>query len=197
MNMMPPLSASADQRRWYDRQPELSQCVRLLETFPANIRMILLEGLMYVADREFQAKRMLMSLKSLGPERILGLYKAKSRRREYDKEPLFHEVMSYFYVLSNENRVALAQHARELITHIYRYLEACKLYRQEVALEDIRNLTHHFADQGTQETEKFLKSLQQRLHKQFRSAELIHAAGPDYAIHQDANGMHLRKRSKT
>jgi hypothetical protein len=184
----------AEDRRWYDSTPELKQSVGLLESFPDEIRMVVATGLVELAERKFQADKLMSSRKSLGPDKVLGIYKSKNKRRALDREPACHQTLNYFYALSDENRLRLAKLARELATYIYRYTRACRDWEQAFLVEDVAHLARHFVDMGDEEAQRFLHALE----KQFRShgQQPKGPAAPrssDYIVSTDESGTHVKK----
>lgn len=187
-------TAFLGKRRWYDQRSELTQCISLLEAFPAEVRTIIADGLVYLAEREFEAHLMLSSLKSLGPEKILGIYKSKNKRRSMDKDPVFHKVMNYFYILSPQNRLFMARLTTDLVTYIYKYFESCKNYSQPVSIEDVTNITRRYVDSGGDEAQHFIETLQRQFRRQLQSAPEPGQGGATPTIQEDDSGLHLRKR---
>src|SRR5690606_18151945 len=102
-------------KRWYDRQPRLSQAVRLMMLFPDEVKSIISDGIMLLANREFQVSEQMNSFRTLGSEKILGLYKSKNKRREYDQNELLHKAMNYLYILSEKNQDFMAEHILQLV----------------------------------------------------------------------------------
>src|SRR5690242_14856760 len=91
-------------KRWYDRQPKLSQAFKLIILLPDEVRSIISESLMLIANREFNANERENSFRTLGHDKILGLHKSKNKRREYDQNELLHKAMNYLYILSDDNQ---------------------------------------------------------------------------------------------
>jgi hypothetical protein len=182
-------------RRWYDQRPELTECVKLVEAFPEEIYAIICEGAICMVEQKFEAHLMLSSLKSLGSEKILGLYKSKHKRRKMDREPHFHRLMNYFYILSPENRILMAGLIKDLVGYIHQYFESCRICRQPVTREDIVGITRCYVDKGGEEAQAFLESLQQ--HFQQRIQYEMGKMKPDdlgVSIWEDDTGLHLRPR---
>ncbi|HEY9685484.1 MAG TPA: hypothetical protein V6C52_00765 [Coleofasciculaceae cyanobacterium] len=182
-------------QRWYDQRPELTECIVLVEAFPEEIYAIICQGAICMVEKEFEAHLMLSSLKSLGSEKILGLYKSKHKRRKMDCEPHFHQLMNYFYILSPQNRLFMAGLIKELVGYIHQYFESCRIYHQPVTREDIIGITRCYVDKGGEEAQAFLESLQ--LHFQQRIRNALVKTNPDdlrISIQKDDTGLHLRPR---
>lgn len=177
-------------RRWYDQQAELSRCVGLLAAFPPEVQNIVADGMIDLAEREFEVHTLLKSLKSLGPETVLGIYKSKNKRRQLDQAPHMHQALNYFYILSAENRLFLAQLTIDLVSYIYRYFEACRQYREDSSADHLLVLTRKYVQNGGPEAQKFLDGLQKQFSESIRSKPRS-ATTPALSDHE--SGMRLKK----
>lgn len=177
-------------RRWYDQKPELSRCVSLLAAFPAEVQAIVGDGLVYLAEKEFKAHSLLSSLKSLGPEKVLGIYKAQNRRRSIDAEPGMFQTLNYFYMLSPENQLLMAQMTIELVGYIARYFEACKLYRKDSRREHLIELTDRYVRTGGKEAQLFLERITRLFRQGIDQGTHIHIQP---VLQDQQRGMGLKK----
>lgn len=151
-------------RRWYDRQPTLSQSVRLMILLPDEIKSIVSDGIMVLANREFRAQERLQSYRSLGDEKVMGLYKSKNKRREYDTNETLHKAMNYLYILSEDNQDIMADHILQLVGYIQKYLSTCRVFETDPSLEDVLRITQTYIEEGNAEVEQFLVQLREELH---------------------------------
>jgi hypothetical protein len=71
-------------KRWYDRHARLAQGVKLLILLPDEIKTIISEAMITLANREFDATEQESAFRTLGSEKIMGLHKSKNLMREYD-----------------------------------------------------------------------------------------------------------------
>lgn len=106
--MIEPLQPKAGFTRWYDVKPELSQAVRMLEKVPAvyqhQICLVIIEQVENaLLDKKFDG-----SLKKHGSDKILGLFKSKSKRRWYDDDPVVHKAFNYMYLMDDKARYEAA-----------------------------------------------------------------------------------------
>jgi hypothetical protein len=164
--------------------------VGLLSTFPPEIRHIISDGIAYLAEREFEAHLLLNSLKSLGAEKILGIYKSKHKRRNLDEEPVLHKVLNYLFILSPENQLLFARKITELVGYICQYFEICKLNRQEASHDQIMLLTREYVRNGSEDAKRFLVTIQQ----QFKRSLLNAACGPVNTVGNNTAGMRVKKK---
>lgn len=156
------LNPEQQTQRWYDRHKTVSKSVKLLETFPLEIQAIIADGIVMLAERECQAHELLANLRSLGPEKVLGIYKSKNRRRSYDRNSTVHEAMNYLYILSEENRLFIANQVIELVNFIYDYLKSCRQYKLDARTDDVAELTKTYIESGAADAQQLLEQLQQR-----------------------------------
>jgi len=113
-------------KRWYDQQATVSKSVTLIESFPVEFQVILGESILSLAENHCQVKELMAELKSLGPEKVLSLFKSKSKRRSYDNQQELHQAMNYLYVLPDESRIYIATHIIALTNYFYEYFKICK-----------------------------------------------------------------------
>lgn len=80
--------------RWYDRYPNVSLLMGILENMPRYQQETLSAQLLTLA-REFE-KVLTYSTetKSLGPTVVLSLYKSKQKSRWYDTIPALHDTLN-------------------------------------------------------------------------------------------------------
>ena len=176
-------------RRWYDQTAEVSQCVGLMGAFPAEILRIIADGVVYLAEREFEAHVLLTSLKSLGPEKILHIYKSKNKRRSLDEDPALHKAMTYLFLLSDENRLLMARKITELIGFIYQYFETCKQFKKPSSREQVADLTSEYIRNGGDEARHFLAKVQ----KEFRHSVIAVPTTQTDTIRDDESGLRVKK----
>ena len=156
--------AGSTYKRWYDRNPKLSMAVRLMLILPDEIKSILAEGTMIIANREFKISEKENSFRTLGPEKVMGIYKSKNKRREYDHNPTLHKAMNYLYIMSEGNQDYMASHIVALVGFIQYYLSTCQAFEAEPSLEDVATITKLYIDMGKIEVEDFLGKLRQEFH---------------------------------
>ncbi|MGE0201448.1 MAG: hypothetical protein AB7P76_10825 [Candidatus Melainabacteria bacterium] len=159
--MNPPPS----RKRWYDRQPRLAEAVRILSHLPDEVTNVLSEGVVVIANRDFNIGNALHDVKSLGMEKIMGLHKSKNKKRLYDQNPTLHKAMNYLYILENDNQDVMADHILTLMTFIQEYLSTCKIFQADASQDDIAKITKIYVEQGGPEVRRFLDSLREKLHE--------------------------------
>ena len=147
-------------QRWYDKKPEMSRSIQILASFPTEIQSIVSKGIVEMADKEFAANELVRSYKSLGAEKVLGLYKSKKKMRTLDKNPDVHQAMTYLYVLSEDNQLTMAHKILDLMEYIHKYFSTCKTYSQQADEKTLMLLTKTYIHQGKENAQSFLKELE-------------------------------------
>lgn len=130
--------------RWYDRQQTVSKSVKLLESFPVDYQEVLGDTIIKLASKHCNAEELLANLRALGPEKVLNIFKAKSKNRGYDKNETVHKAMNYLYVLPDENRVFIATQIIEVVGHLFEYFSICRETGQAPAREVVQSLSTAF-----------------------------------------------------
>lgn len=146
--------------RWYDSKPTIIKSVQILEAFPKEVQQIIAQGIIDMANNEFEASELMKSYKSMGSEKIMGLHKSQNKCRSLDQNPETYKAMSYMYVLSEENQVLMAQKIVEVSEFIYEYFKTCKVFHQDPSPEEINAITQTYVKDGSEETARFLSALE-------------------------------------
>lgn len=158
-------------KRWYDRQPKLSQAFKLIILLPDEVRSIISESLMLIANREFESGEADRSFRTVGSEKIMGLHKSKNKRREYDQNELLHKAMNYLYVLSDDNQDFMADHVLKMVEFIQKYFATCQEFKAEPTLEDVAAVTNTYVEKGSAEVNRFLSKLREEFYLKLTSPE--------------------------
>ncbi len=136
--------SSPPYKRWYDKQQTVSKSVKLLETFPVEYQEVLGDTIIRLAEKHCQVDELLANLRALGPDKVLSIFKAKSKSRGYDQNDTVHKAMNYIYVLPDEGRIFIATQVIEVVGHVYEYLMICRETSQAPATEIVQSLTNSF-----------------------------------------------------
>lgn len=86
--------------RWYDRIPELSQAVRMLEKLTPEKQRIIAEVIVNSMQLHELSHHSGHGFRKLGTEKVVGLMKSKNKRRWYDKDPVVHQAFNCLYLMS-------------------------------------------------------------------------------------------------
>lgn len=159
--------------RWYDQTPEVKKAVDLLIAFPEELRAIIADGTIGLAERQFQAAELLKSVRSLGTDKVLGLYKAQKKQRRMDQLPSVYKALTYMYILATQNQVLLSRSILVLMDYVSDYLRACQSFKQSPEAEDVVSLTHCYVERGPEEVQAFLKSTRERFQELLAGGDLL------------------------
>jgi hypothetical protein len=180
-------------QRWYDAQPKVKRIIDTLQHFPHEVLSIVAEGAVTMAERECRALEMMKSIKSLGTEKVLAMYKSKNKRRAYDSNPEMHKAVNYMFILSEQNRDYLADKTLDLIECVTDYLKACRELECEPKEADISDITQTYVSKGAKDAKAFIYELRNKFLKQVvqrptqtlstgRSGEAIRARSQDMRL---------------
>lgn len=142
--------------RWYDKQQTVSKSVKLLESFPVDYQEVLGDTIIKLAGKHCDAESLMANLRALGPEKVLNIFKAKSKNRGYDKNETVHKAMNYLYVLPEENRVFIATQVIEVVGHLFEYFSICRETGQTPAREVVQSLSNAFVQGQLNDTVEHL-----------------------------------------
>lgn len=179
-------------QRWYEKNPSLSQCVKLMEKFPMEIQTIIAEGIITLSIKECKADEVYSQLKSLGTEKVMALYKSHRKQRSYDKNPSMHKAMNYLHVLSEENQTFLAMQTLDLVGNIYEYFKSCKSFKHEPSMDDIGQVAKVFLEGGSDEAKLMVEKLGARFKNNMKFAPIMKGI----EVHAKSEGMTLRSESE-
>lgn len=112
-------------QRWYEQQPTVSKSVVLLEIFPGEFQVILGDTIIALAEKHCRAKELMANLRSLGPEKVLSIFKSKGKRRPFDQHQSTHQAMNYMYILPDPERIYIATEIIIVVGHVVEYFKVC------------------------------------------------------------------------
>lgn len=181
-----------NKNRFYDRDASVSKAVQLLLLLPFEMQSIIAEGVAWLAEQEFRANELIRELKSLGTEKVLALYKSKQRKRDYDKNPAVHKAINYLLVLSEENRIWIAQHLIGLIGCLQDYLKACRIHAATPSREAVDSLTSVYIDSGPAKVKAYLKTLEAEFPALAAKRPVLPPEHLEEYIRNDRIGLRLR-----
>ncbi len=113
-------------KRFYDRDKSVHAAVNITRELPKDMQGVIAEGLNQVAIRDYKIDERMNTLKSMGTDKILPLYKSKNKRRDYDQVPEFHTAMNYLRVLEEDEQREVAKKVVDLAEFAQDYIERCR-----------------------------------------------------------------------
>jgi len=160
--------------RWYDRHTRLAQGVKLLILMPDEVKTIISEAMIALANREFDNLERENTIRTLGSEKVMGLHKSKNRRREYDVNETLHKAMNYLYMLSDEGQDFMSDHILNMVKYIHQYFGTCKEFQVNSEPETVAKVTDTYVNSGAPGVEKFLQQLREEFYvKHFKADRAI------------------------
>jgi len=142
-------------RRWYDGDKAICHIVKVLKNFPSQVQTHVYDAIIHIAQKNFELK----GLRSYGSEIIVGIQKARLKRRDYDQNEAFHKAMNYFAKVSEYHRAQLAVGASDLVKFTTTYFDSCKEYEQEPDMDEVKKINETYASFGEVRTKKYLKEV--------------------------------------
>lgn len=159
-------------QRWYDLDHTVSKSITLLETFPEAIQQAICDAIIRLAERYCQADELMSNLRSLGPDKVLGIFKSKNKRRSYDSNITVHQAMNYLYILSPEDRQLIANQVIALVNCIYGYLKSCKHHAVDADLQHVQRLITAFIAEGITGVSQLMQEIEVDLVRAARLNQL-------------------------
>jgi hypothetical protein len=147
-------------RRWYDEVSEAAQLVGLLQKFPPAFQTIFAEGMLLMAEQRFGANELMRSIKSLGREKVLALYKSKNKLRVLDQNQSVFNALNQMMVLSTEQCVELARTFVDLLLEVIVYIKLCKNAQQSPSHEVVSHMTDILVARGSYAVAQYVKQLE-------------------------------------
>lgn len=159
------------QLRFYEKNPTVHKAVTLLFKFPPDIRSVLAKGFCAIAETEFDAHLIIKDFKRLGAEKVLALYKAQQKRREYDNDPYLSKAMNYLMILNPDQQFFLSIKLLDLIQVVRDFMILCKKHAMSIQLGMIEKIASTYVHFGLKEAEDFLLNAKVLMERAFIKAE--------------------------
>ena len=154
------MAKTVEKNRWYDQDPSVAAAIDVLLAMPEEIRVAICKGVVMLAEKEFKANELAKQVKSLGTDKVLGMFKAKKKQRYYDTNETLHRMMLYMFLLSEENRRYIARSIGEMKALITDYLGLCKQYSASTDQYALNSLTETYGTHGSTEAKKLLSKFE-------------------------------------
>lgn len=204
---------SPPNKRWYDKQQTISRSITLLETFPAEFQIILGESIIDLAENQCNVHELMAELRSLGPEKVLNLFKAKNKQRSYDAHQEVHQAMNYMYILPDGDRIYIANHLIALVSYFFEYFKICKAEGVQPSANVARQVSKAYLQGDLHDPSIFLtivrKQIQLSTHYSFQltnlgnpaiplpsAADLIATADFDEKIGESKQGLKIQREKQ-
>ncbi len=175
-------------RRWYDQSPLCSSCVELLVSLPEQSKPVVAQHMIDLAEEEFMAALSESVPKSLGQERVIGLYKSKNKYRQMDQEQTVHRAMNYFLILSDEDRLLMSRRMGSLYRLIYQYITASQSSGNPLFPDVINRIVWTYQKTGVGSATQLLEEILHRIQPK--------APAEPKTLQDNHHGMKLQKKAK-
>ncbi len=156
-------------RRWYDRDQKSSLAIETILKLPPEMQQIICKAVMQLAEKEIKDREDLENFRSVGMDKILSLYKAKERKREYDRNDQMHDTLNYLGLLSEENRCFVSQVVLDIMLLIQEYLKMCQENDLAVRRRDFEDLTAAYVRRGSSYARQLLGKMEKQAETRSRS----------------------------
>ncbi|MBX2860294.1 MAG: hypothetical protein KTR14_03605 [Vampirovibrio sp.] len=182
------MSNVASSRRWYDDKPLLSETIKNLLSLPYSLQLVIVEGVVYLLNKECEAQHLIRALRSVGHQNVTGLHKSKNRRRQYDANPYLHKAMNYLLILSTEGQALIAEQVQELLECNLEYFKTCKEFGGDSDLKDVAELTSVYVEQGNEAALQQVNQIREEFLSGVRAQNKITmaATGSEMQVRGDA-----------
>jgi len=157
------VDSNNSKKRWYDQQSTVSQSVRLMESFPSEFQIALGESIIELAETQCDIEELMGQLRSLGPEKVLSLFKSKGKRRASDQLPAVHQAMNYLLVLPEGARIFIANHIIGIVDYLYEYFKICKEEGVQPSANIARQVCKAYLQGDLQDPNIFLTIVRQQI----------------------------------
>ncbi|WP_303673482.1 hypothetical protein [Vampirovibrio chlorellavorus] len=141
---MEPDTNSTPKARWYEAEEEVALSVEMIVGFPASHKTLMGSILSRLADKHCQASHLLQNPRTLPPEKVLSLFKAKNKARSYDKIESVHHAMNCLFVLPEAERSRVATEVITVVDHIMEYFAICQYTHQPVDTAILQGIADSF-----------------------------------------------------
>jgi hypothetical protein len=145
-------------QRWYDHSDELAQSIQFLLSCPQGLQTMLAERLSELIRQSRLSPVSAETLRTLTPEKVMGLFKAKKKLRDYDQNNRLHQAMNDLYVLPDDLQEEMGKQVLALFGHVRNYLDMCRLYQIPPQMSHLDMLTSAYVNQGEDAAQSFLMS---------------------------------------
>lgn len=130
--------------RWYETERDVALSVEMIVGFPTIYKALMGSTLSRLADKHCQASQLLQNPRTLPPEKVLNLFKAKNKARSYDKIESVHHAMNCLYVLPEAERNLVATQVITVVGHLMEYISICQSTNQPVDDVIMQEITDSF-----------------------------------------------------
>lgn len=152
-----PVAEQLYNRRWYDKDMDMSRFIAAMCLFPYEIQTILCEGTTQIAEIEFHVKEQENHFKSLGLDKLERLWSSTLKRRLYDRNPMMFRAVNYMSIMSEETRRLLLIKANELLDFTIEHYDICSAADTEPTMDEVAKMTYIYVTEGSTQAKQFVR----------------------------------------
>ena len=132
-------------KRWYDDNTHIVYLIGTLPDLDDDLRTLLGRSIMRRISKACSLNR---SLKSIGGDKVMALYKAQNKDRSYDKDPVLYKLMNHLMVLPDDDQAHFGQEGAHFVRIINQYIADSKANDIELTFTELEELSWKFVEFG-------------------------------------------------
>lgn len=137
------------QARFYDQDPVVSKAANLVLNLPEEVRTLVAVCLISLSDRRFGALARMGNFKQLESDKVLSIFKAKEKKRTYDRNLAVHKAFNCLLVISETDRQTLSGQVIDMVEVVSAYQRFCALKGSPVNIRLIEALLTTYVKLGS------------------------------------------------
>jgi hypothetical protein len=103
--------------RWYDRNPTVSEAMRVWESLPRSIQVLVAQEVSTrihdQISKNYQVRPTLQNTRASNA-RLMGLYQTGAKRRWYDQDPVLRRTVNSLALVGDNELLAVAECIRQV-----------------------------------------------------------------------------------
>jgi hypothetical protein len=114
-------------QRWYDKDPLVSRAISSIVDLPQEYQILFSELITQFTKRIKETRKRNSEAVSIGTDRVLALYKSKTKKRSTDQDEHIYRAFWYLGMLEDVLRDFVSERIGHAILGVNRYLHHCYL----------------------------------------------------------------------
>lgn len=168
------------QARFYDQDPVVSKAANLVLNLPEEVRTLVAVCLISLSERRFGALTLMGNFKELGSDKVLSIFKAKEKKRTYDRNLAVHKAFNCLLVISEKDRRVLSGQVIEMVDVVSAYQRFCALKGSSVNIRLVEALLTSYVKLGSMGANKLFNLIKAKVevaaaqggHRQIQEQEI-------------------------
>lgn len=159
MTLQEEICVYSDSFNWYDRTESLARSIVLLEKLSQPVLGVFCEAFQQMSLVERQINIQRLEVKSVGSDKLLGLYNSNRKRRYYDKNPALCRIIKHYALLSEKSQDFMVAQISQSVVLLEQYLRQFTTVKEGATPEHIADLSREHLLIPNHQTEAFLEDL--------------------------------------